>query len=803
MAATFKWLFEIGGKANSSLKGAQSDLLKNISVMEKYQGQLKNVRTLSQQFAAAQQNVAKAVKAAKADPENKKLQEGFQKAIQTAQKLHDALGKSREEAQKSKSALAGAGVAAGQLASSYSKMTKQAEAAAQKQARLNALEAKLAGNDKAKGIMRQGLGVAVGAAASIVVPIRVSMDFEQAMAGVKAISGATGEEAARLEEQARKLGEATSFKASEAAEGQKMLALAGFKVNEILATMPGLLSVAKAADMDLANASTIVADSLRGFNLPAEQTGRVADVLTQGFTTSNQTLSDLGEAMKYVAPIATEAGQSIEATTAMIGLMSNAGIKGSMAGTALRQALMQVSNPQVSAGLSKIGVATKDAAGNLRPMTAILGDMGKAMSARNMGSADRIALLSAVFDKRAAAGMAKLLDQMKGGELVAYIDKITNSQGRAADVAEVMGDSTKGSLVRMMSAWESLNITIGKIFSPIRAVFDALGAVFGWVSRLVTEFPILGGILGGVGGTLTILTVTLFGLGYAFLMTRGALTGLQIAMETFHVKAKLVAIGTKLMTAAQWLWNAAMYANPVVWVIAAIIAAVALLAGAAYLIYRHWDTISAFYVNLWNGVKNAFLSAWEWLKGFMSGWGGWIVAAMAGPFGLIGMLIYRNFDKIKAFFTEAVAWFKDSGLALIHAIGEGILSGAGWLYDKLKSALGPVGKLLAHSDAEEGPLSQLTASGRAIPTTIGEGVAQAGSSPVTTPLKGALQPVVNPLGGGAGGSPISISFSPSITIQGGGPDVESQIQNALHLGLDDLRRMIEDLMSRERRLSLA
>ena len=756
MAATFKWLFEIGGKADASLKGAQSDLMKNISVMEKYQGQLRNVRTLSQQFAAAQANVAKANKAAKADPGNKELAAGFQKAIAEAQKLHAALGKTRNEAQQSKTTLASAGVAAGNLGRSYRDMATQAEAAAQKQARLNSLSAKLAGNDKAKATMRQGLGVAVAATAAIVVPVKVSMDFEQAMARVKGISGATGAEAAKLEAQALKLGESTSFTAMQAAQGQEMLALAGFKNNEILATMPGLLNVAKAANMELAETSSIVADSLRGFNIPATQTGRVTDVLTQGFTSSNQTLADLGEAMKYVAPIAVEAKQSLESTTAMIGLLANAGIKGSMAGTSLRQALMQVASPEVSAGLKKIGVATKDASGNLRSLPAILADLGEAMDSRNMGSADRIALLTKVFDKRAAAGMARLLGEMKGGGLLEYIDKITASQGRAAETAGVMDDTTRGALTRMMSAWEALNISVGKIFSPIRSVFEGLAKVFGWVSRMVTEFPVLGAILGGVGGTLAILTVTLFGLGYAFLVVRGAITGLQIAMTAFNVQARAAAAITRIVTIAQWLWNAALWANPLTW----IIAGVAALGVGAYFLIKHWSTVAAFFSGLWGSIKAAF--------------GG------------------------------LVDWFKDAGLGLIKAIGSGILSGASWLYNTVKDALGPVGKLLPGSDAEEGPLSRLTAAGKAIPRTMGEGVAQAGADSVAGPLRGALQPVVNPLGAGASsGGGINITFSPQITVQGGGPDAGAQVQNALAIGMDDLRRMIEDIMDRERRLSFA
>ncbi|WP_242951501.1 phage tail tape measure protein [Clostridium kluyveri] len=211
--------------------------------------------------------------------------------------------------------------------------------------------------------------VGIGAAA-----VKTSMDFGAQMSSVQAISGATGNEFNKLREQAIELGADTAFSATEAAEGQENLASAGFKTSEILEAMPGMLDLAAAGNVDIATASDIAGSSLRGFGLEASQATHVADVLAKAAADTNAGITDTGEAMKYIAPVANALGISFEDTTAAIGLLSNAGIKGSQAGTTLRSALTNLASPTDAAAqlMEQLGMNFFDAQGKMLPLGQVL-----------------------------------------------------------------------------------------------------------------------------------------------------------------------------------------------------------------------------------------------------------------------------------------------------------------------------------------------------------------------------------------------------------------------------------------------
>ena len=170
-------------------------------------------------------------------------------------------------------------------------------------------------------------------------------NFEAGMNRVEAVSGATGEQFAALEQQAKDLGATTQFSASEAADAMGFLAQAGFEADEILGAMPGTLNLAAAANVDLATSADIASNVLSGYGLEVSELGHANDVLVATMTKTNTDLLQLGEAMKYAGPVASAAGVSFEGAAAAIGLMGNAGIQGSMAGTSLRGAISRILSP--------------------------------------------------------------------------------------------------------------------------------------------------------------------------------------------------------------------------------------------------------------------------------------------------------------------------------------------------------------------------------------------------------------------------------------------------------------------------
>lgn len=190
------------------------------------------------------------------------------------------------------------------------------------------------------------------------------------MSRVKAISGATGEEFEKLKAQAIELGAETSFSASQAAEGMENLAAAGFTTTETMEAMPGLLDLAAALGEDLASSSDIAAAALRGFGMEASEAGHVADVLAENANRTNSSVAETGEAMKYVAPLARSAGLSFEETAAAIGIMANAGIQGSQAGTTLRGAISRLSKPtdDMQNAMDDLGISFYDADGKMKSL---------------------------------------------------------------------------------------------------------------------------------------------------------------------------------------------------------------------------------------------------------------------------------------------------------------------------------------------------------------------------------------------------------------------------------------------------
>ena len=305
--------------------------------------------------------------------------------------------------------------------------------------------------------------------------VSVVAGFEDQMAKVGAVSRASSEEMAALEKAARDLGATTQFTAVQVGQAEQYLAMAGFSAKENIAALPGVLNLAAATATDLGRAADISSDILSAFGMQAEEMTRVADTLALTCATANVNMELLGDTMKYVAPVARMAGLSLEETAAMAGLLGNVGIKGSQAGTTLKAMLNKMAAPTKEAQelFQKLGVTVKDSAGNLRSPVAVLGEMAEGL--KTMGTAEQIAAMKMIVGEEAIAGFSELIKQEGIGAIAEYARQLEAGGGSAAEMAARMNDTLAGSLRGMGSAWESLQITIGKLFLPVvRAVVDAL-----------------------------------------------------------------------------------------------------------------------------------------------------------------------------------------------------------------------------------------------------------------------------------------------------------------------------------------
>ncbi|MCW4656966.1 phage tail tape measure protein [Bacillus sp. AS_5] len=306
-------------------------------------------------------------------------------------------------------------------------------------------------------------GVAVVAAVGS--SVKAAANFEQSMAKVKAISGATDEEFKQLNATAKHLGATTQFSASQAADGLSFLSLAGFSAKDSIDAMPAVLNLAAAGAIGLGEAADISSNIMTGFGIAATDTGKAADVLTKTFTTANTDMNQLGMAMKYVAPVAKSLGWDITDAATAVAKMSDAGIQGSQAGTSLRAALLSLANPtgQTEKAFKKLGISVVDANGQFKPLPELIGHISSKME--GMTDAQKTVTAAQLVGTEASAGFLALIDQGQGS-LQAYKTALEQSGGTAERIAKIQQDTLVGAWTQVKSAAEGLAIGIGEALLP-------------------------------------------------------------------------------------------------------------------------------------------------------------------------------------------------------------------------------------------------------------------------------------------------------------------------------------------------
>ena len=317
----------------------------------------------------------------------------------------------------------------------------------------------------------------------IVDTIQTTAQFEQSMANVKAITGATGKEFDTLTVFARELGATTMMSAQESADAMAFLGMAGWRTSEMMAGLPAILDLTVASGRDFATVADIVSDNLTAFGLTASDATMYSDALAYAMSNANVNMDTLGESLKYIAPVATSAGVSMQEAVAMTMMLGDAGIKGSQAGTTLRTVMLNLTgaNEKATAKLKELGVAVFDSEGKTRSFADIIRDLNKATE--GMTDAQKTAIANTLVGKTAVSGFSVLLDQ-GADKLQAYTDGIHNSSGASAEMAEIMGDTLQGKVKIFESAMQDLQITIGNAVLPtLTAGVESLTNFVTWLGQ--------------------------------------------------------------------------------------------------------------------------------------------------------------------------------------------------------------------------------------------------------------------------------------------------------------------------------
>ena len=435
--------------------------------------------------------------------------------------------------------------------------------------------------------------LAVGAGA-----ISVASDFEASMSKVSALSGATGEDLEKLKAKAKEMGATTKFSATESADALSYMALAGWDTEQSISALPGVLDLATASEMGLAEASDMVTDYLSAFGEEADQAGRMADVLSYAQANSNTSTQQLGEAFKNCAVNANAFGLDIEQTTALLGKLGDQGLKGSEAGTALNAVFRDMSS-KMKDGAIAIGEATvkvTDANGNFRDMVDIIADVERATD--GLGESEKMVALQSTFTADSIKAMGILMNT-GSDNIREFTNELYNAEGSASNMASTMQSNLKGSIDSMKSAFEGVMITIGERLIPIfQNLVEGITNIFTWFNNLN---PAIQNIIIGVGSFLAVLGPLLLIIGNVIIF----ITNLGTAIGGLITFFSAGGAGAGVLSTA-----IGAISGPVGIAIGVITA----LISVGVLLYQNWDTVKVKCVEVWNSVKSTVETVWSSIK---------------------------------------------------------------------------------------------------------------------------------------------------------------------------------------------
>lgn len=519
-----------------------------------------------------------------------------------------------------------------------------------------------------------GTIAATGAAmvAPLALPISTAMDFEAAMSKVKAITNGTDEGMAILTQTARDLGANTQYSATEAAQAMSYLGMAGWKTEQIIAGMPGLLDLAAASGEDLARVADIVSDDLTAFHMSADQSAHMADVMAAASTNANTNVSMMGETFKYAGGIAGALGYSLEDVALATGLMANAGIKGEMAGTALRSIMTRLVTPtgEASLALEQVGFSAKNADGSIKPFRDQLKELRAAM--QNMTDSQKAEFAQTVAGTEAMTGFLDVINA-SDADFAKMTNAVDNSNGAASKMASTMNDNAKGAMKEFESSVEELEITVGDVF--LEAMTGAIKAVTEFTKsfgEFAKEHPqLVGGIMAAVA-VIGVLLVALGGLGLAI---SGISTAYTALAPIFTAISGVLSIG-----------------------LAPILAILGAIASVIYFVGENWETVVSWFQpgidNMKEGIAQ-LQSAWENLQPFIKA----ITPLLQVIATVIGAVIVGAVALLWNFFTaafNAIAGLINWVAGLLGGLGETIqwiADGLAGLIDKAAQFIGMKGQI--------------------------------------------------------------------------------------------------------------
>ena len=501
------------------------------------------------------------------------------------------------------------------------------------------------------------VGVAVAA-------VKVSGDFEEAMNGVKAVSGATGESFDQMRELAKKMGSETAFSATEAANGMEFLAMAGLNTEQIMKTIPNALNLAAAGNIGLAESADILSNIMTGMGVSADESERVADVLAATAAAANVDVKMLGESMKYAAPIAKQLGISLEDTAASMGILGNAGIQGGEAGTALRAIYTRLATHKKSKEwFDSLGLSVTDASGNMKGMVTIIKELQDA--SQDLSAQDKLSMYKDTVGTEAMSALGVTIDSITDGSLDRLIEKLDSAEGSAKRMADIRMEGFNGAIKGAKSAAEGFLIAIGDsglLDLAAGAVTGLANGIRGLTERLPTATADITAFFQSAE-VATALEMAVEGLksvwGNLVSVIQATADVIAPVIDFFREHDKLseaLAISIGLVGGAFIIYNAAVIVGTaataafgaalafVTAPITLIIIGLTALVAAGVYVYRNWDMLKAKALEVFGGLPDTVQDMGRSIADVFNS----IVDVVSTVFGFIGNLFSGSFEQYKA-----------------------------------------------------------------------------------------------------------------------------------------------------------
>lgn len=477
----FKLQAALGGNFNTVFQSALNTTKQMQNSLTKLNSITGKIDAYKKQEAALESNRQKLERLT---AEHDKLQREMSETAAPSEELRQKMAKNEKqiaattakiEAQEQRlqtlgSELSDAGVNTANLSAENERLAKTYDKVKKSQEELAKVSAALEQNNAAISQTKTQLAGTLGTLAALggaiyAGPVKKAAEFEAQMSTVKAISNASADDMKRLSEEAKHMGATTQFTAVEAGKALEYMAMAGWKTDQMLGGLPGIMNLAAASGEDLGQVSDIVTDALTAFNMTADQSGRFADVLAQASSNANTNVSMMGSTFQKVAPVAGALGYSVEDMSLGIGLMANASIKAEVAGTSLKTALANMAKPtkQMQAYMDKYGISLTNADGSMKTFRGVIDNLRSSLG--GLSESEQVAAATAIFGKESFAGMLAIVNA-SDADFKKLSDSVNNAAGAAERMAQIKLDNFEGKVTLLKSAFEGLQIALGDALLP-------------------------------------------------------------------------------------------------------------------------------------------------------------------------------------------------------------------------------------------------------------------------------------------------------------------------------------------------